>query len=496
MKSKKFEGSMTRTVLTSLIVDTVFCGKVAGQWTVEGLFDASWANLIGGWCVRYFKKYGKAPNDHIGKIFEMWATGPHVNDELSGAVEKFLAGLSDNHDEAVSEFSLDLAATYFDRVRAERAIEAAIQEIAANRVGEAVLRLQQLSGINLGEASYVDVGNDPDAWDRAFNRQQAEPLVSYRGDLGEFTKGAFCRGEFYAFLAPDKTGKTTWLLDFAYQAVRQRNRVLYVDLGDSSEEEVLLRLGCRSAKRPEWEEIVPTPNGWDEHGLLRVDTVYPAASSSDSYHKFRSICKTGDAMRLSVHRNSTLSVGALDQMLADWARLGWKPDVICCDYADILAKPAGMVDPIQVIDENWKAMRRLSQERDCLLMTATQTKSTGYLKTDDLLGPEDFSGSKTKNAHVNGILGINVSKEDKDQGLTRLNWVLRRRGYSNVSNFVLCAGAAPLGNPCMVSQIGKRMENPDKFRSRGRDKPKAAVPDQPVAAKAVVIDDSLDIDLF
>lgn len=455
MKTRRFDGSEIRLILIGMITNQTILSRISGQWRGEGLFDSKWANLIGGWCVKYFSKYQKPPVGRIQTIFEMWSTKNTTDEKTSQAIEHFLLSLSDEHSDDVPEHVLDIAGGYFKKVRLKQEMDAALIEIDNGMIDQAEERLDRRQRVNLGVGSFVNASGDFDAWMRASNQEYVKPLVQYPGDFGKFTERAFSRGSLWAFLAPDKTGKTTYLLDFAYRAVRQRNRVAYFDCGDSNEEEVLLKLKFRAASRPEFDSRLKVPIEWDDKGTLIHSTIeYQAAEVFEAYKSFRKICKNDDVFRVSCHLNSTATVQDLDNVLAGWDREGWRPDVVVMDYADILARPRGIIDKIEAIDENWKGLRKMSQQRHALVITATQTKSTGYVKRNSLLGPEDFSGSKTKNAHVNGILGINISAEEKQTQSARINWTVRRKGENHPRAFCRVAGCIAFGNPIIVSKLG------------------------------------------
>ena len=61
----KKDGTKERRLITAMIVDPVVLGAVSQRWESPGFFRSRAANLIGGWCVRFYKKYGKAPNKAV-----------------------------------------------------------------------------------------------------------------------------------------------------------------------------------------------------------------------------------------------------------------------------------------------------------------------------------------------------------------------------------------------------------------------------------------------
>ena len=102
------------------------------------------------------------------------------------------------------------------------------------------------------------------------------------------------------------------------------------------------------------------------------------------------------------------------------------PDVIIIDYADILAPEpnTGQLNIRDQINSTWKALRRLSQEKHCLVIAPTQADAASYNQT--LLDLRNFSEDKRKLSHVTGMLGLNQTKEEKGRGIMRLNWIVLR----------------------------------------------------------------------
>jgi replicative DNA helicase len=456
MKSRKYDGADVRRILCGMIADDKVCAKVSKNWGVDGagLFDSNWANQIGRMAIAHHMQYGRAPKTEMNAIFEQWAATSNAEEKVIEKAEQFLTGLSNEYQEEPSDFILDLAGRYFNNVQMLAAMEEAKAEIEGGRSEDAQTRLSRVKRINLGSGSYIEPAADSSVWAEAFNRERVRPLVTYPNDLGGFIGDCLCRDSLFSFMAPDKTGKTTWLVDLAYRAARNRNRVAMFDMGDGSQEELIVRLACRVTQRPEYASSVFTPSGWDDKGeLIRAEKMMEEVDHFEGFKKFKKHCKAPDAFRISCHENSSTSVADVDAMLQEWEDDGWRPDVIVIDYADIMAPPKGFRDSLEQIDELWKQLRRLSQRRHALVMTATQSASSAYKKTDGgLLTKADFSGRKTKIAHVNGMLGINVNSKEKDLHMARINWIVRRKGHYNDQHYCRVAGSLDVGNPCIISK--------------------------------------------
>ena len=125
MKIEKKNRNDERKILTSLIVDKKVLGRITSKSLVNP-FKSRWANLIFKWCTSYYGKYEEAPLNNIEGLYEDWATNAG-DEKLVTLVEKFLGGLSDEYEElkedSNSDYVIDMAGKYFNRVRMENLTE-------------------------------------------------------------------------------------------------------------------------------------------------------------------------------------------------------------------------------------------------------------------------------------------------------------------------------------------------------------------------------------
>lgn len=462
LKTKKYDGNDVRRVLAAIVTDTTVCARVASQWLDEGLFTQGPANLVGGWCVRHVNEYGTCPNGNLQSIFEAWADKTPAPDETVEFIEKFLHYLSDEHSQQPpdsADYIIDLAATVFNRAKTQKTIEAASEELLRGDVGEAQARLANSTKVELGIGSLTKPAEDWDVWQAAFNIDHQEPLIKYPGGLGKFFGNSMTRGTLFSYMGPDKSGKSFWLLDGAFRAIKRRHRVAYFEVGDLGLDDTMIRMGSRAARMPHHPCTVDHyPVDFDENGDLvsKPRTYAETLTAQASFKAFKKASWNLDLFRLSTHANSSISAMGISSIVTDWAREGWVADCIILDYADILAPPAGVKDKLDQIDLTWKHLRRMSQETHTLVLTATQSSSLAYKtgsNASKVLTPEHFSGRKTKLAEVNGMIGINQTPEEKAKGITRLNWVNRRKGWYTTYNTVIAAGSLALACPSIKSHF-------------------------------------------
>jgi hypothetical protein len=178
-----------------------------------------------------------------------------------------------------------------------------------------------------------------------------------------------------------------------------------------------------------------------------------AATPGEAFKVLGKLCRGRDMLRISCHPNSSISVDGVAGLLKDWAREGWVADVVIVDYADILAPLPGYRDSLDQIDATWRHLRRMSQELHCLVVTASQSSAEAYKAGTTVLGKRHFGGRKTKLAHVNGMIGLNVGEADRELGISRMNWVVRRDARYSERRQLVMAGCLDVGCPIVLSSF-------------------------------------------
>ena len=271
---------------------------------------------------------------------------------------------------------------------------------------------------------------------------------------------SMARDSLIAFTGPEKRGKTFWLLDAAWRAMRSRLRVVFFAVGDMSQDQMMHRFIQRGSRQPLKvckydypKEIIRDHQDPDASVVMITKSQKNDLSAGKAQQKLERVQKTLRAkesrLKLSCWPNDTINVSGIRDELSLLEREGWVADVIVIDYADILAPPAGVTEFRHQQNKTWQQLRSLSQEKHALVITATQSDAKSYeVRT---VTRKNFSEDKRKMAHATGIIGLNQQPAEKDQGVMRLNWVVRRDAYANEWNCVHVAGCLVISNPAVVS---------------------------------------------
>jgi hypothetical protein len=460
MRIERVSGKEERRIVIGMIVDPLVCGRIATKWE-RNLFQSKWANIVGELCVKYHTQYGKAPGKAIEGMFDAWSTEARDKDTVE-LVDRFLGGLSDEYEDLASEtnsgYLIDVAEKHFTRNKLKRLSANVDGDIDAGDVDKALRRVREFAAVEMGNGAGIDVLQDVQALERAF-AEKSEPLFTMPGALNEFFGNSLTREGFLAFLAPEKRGKTWWLCEMAWRAMLHRLRVAFFSVGDESQEEMMMRFCIRAAKWPMYPKTLLIPKhirrGKDDPEVETMERVFEKGLSFQRgaaafYETMRYKIKSKRSfLRLAVYPNSSLTVSGIDDQLKVWEQDDWVPDVIITDYMDILLESGAGDEHRQRINQTWKDMRGLTQRWHALGISATQADAASYDK--HTMGPSNFSEDKRKLAHVTGMVGINQTFSEKDKGIMRLNWIVRRGAGYNSRKTCIVAGNLEVGNPCIVS---------------------------------------------
>jgi hypothetical protein len=472
MRVEKINGATERRILTAMVVKTAVLGRIAEKWSGK-MFRSKWADIIGKWCVDYYREYKKAPGTAIDGLFTSWSSENQNRPDLIQIIEKFLSDLSSEHDRAPkinTQYVIDLAGDHFTKVKLERVLVEVQGELDRGRIKAASSVWSKFQTVSLGKGEGINVFTDQEAV-RSALEEPLEPLFKYPGALGRLLNSQLVPDSFIAFFAPEKRGKTFWLMDFAIEGVKQGCNVAFFSAGDLTQNQMLRRLIQRWSGRPIKKgktylypkKIFQDADGNIDviHEVRKTDTVLSWQTAWKSLNEdfLKTKVKGGGAkksnrFKLSTYSNSTLSMEMIHSQLDQWKREeDWVPHVVIIDYIDILLMEGP--DERSQIDATWKRGRRLSQDWHCLLIGASQTNAAGG--EAEVLTRSNFSGDKRKLAHTTGILGINEKKGDKKKGIQRLNWIVLREDDYQTEDTVAVAGCRSIGRP-WIKIFDKRIE--------------------------------------
>jgi len=444
MKREKVNSIVEEKIITGMITSKEFLSQIAPGLDVN-LFSANHFRTIAGWCVKYFNRYQKAPAQEIETMYHSWVEKGKAKEEVVEAVHDVLEKLSEDYDDSTPSnipYLLDEASEHLSLRKIEVLRDTLDISLLEKDCRSAETHVNSFRNIKLGANTGIDMFADTEALKTAFSEQQ-KPLFSV-GDVGcqRFWQHALCRDNLIGILAPEKRGKTFWCCEFSIRALMARRKVAMFQVGDMSQNQILKRMAVRITGKPMFKNqcgyisvpkrIIKQDNGRVRVKRKQIKAEHPVSekASAEAIKKFQrrfGISNKHPSFMISCHPNSSVNVQDIFGILEKWEyENDFVPDVIIIDYADILAPEpnSGGYDSRDKINETWKALRRLSQEKHCLVIAPTQADAASYdLET---ITAKNFSEDKRKLSHVTGMLGLNQNPEEKQAGIMRLNWVVLR----------------------------------------------------------------------
>jgi hypothetical protein len=457
-------GDSEEKVLIGMICSTAFLARIAAIWQ-EGLFPSKYHNIIAGWCIHHYKKYHKAPRRGIESYYAEWQERTR-NEDLARNVGNMLV-LAQTAAQQIKELNfdhlIDLAQQIFWRTQYRQLGEGVLSHTEAGKFDRVASLLSGFRKVEMGIGSGNHILMSEEAAMATFIQERREQLIRWPEGLGRFFTNEMEREGFISFCGPQKTGKTFWLLKTAFLAASQRRKVAFFEIGDLSQRQINLRFYTLVAAHPyrptlesngEWPCTmkIPTTVKFDK-GTPHADVEYryqefkkplDADTAWSACQKFMNeVVRSRDSyMKVACYPNLSISISGIKDVLDAWEREeGFIPDVVVIDYADNLAPVDRREDPRQWINTTWKMMSSLRQDRHCLLVTATQVKAAGF--DVPVLDRRHFAEDNRKLNHVTGMVGINMTADEKELGLCRLNWIVKREGDFGV--WQVCHVAGCLG---------------------------------------------------
>jgi hypothetical protein len=479
-----------RRIIIGMIVSDEYLQFISDNWEPR-YFESATAKMLASWCFDYYKKYNKAPMQDIEGIYFDKLKEKVVPANTAADIEDILGSMSEEyeHDKFNVPYLVEQTKTFLRERFLETFAKDIIGALAAGKIHEAdKLAASYHDPVHVKSEVGINPFKAKDAVEKAFE-EDAVPVMTFSKDMGHFMNEQLTRGSFIVFQGPEKRGKTFWLLEMAMRAFTQGCNVAFFQCGDMTEPQLIRRMGvylckCSDKERYCGGNYLPVvdciKNQCDtcknsaresDFGVFTVPThqnYFALREACDKYPEYRPChnCKEIEPtvyfektqpqqpingakawiafrkmerqakreFKLATYPSDTLTVSEIKDVLDVWEKQdGFIPDVLVIDYADIMAPDDDQKknDMRHQINGIWKRLRTLSQERHCLLISATQAAMTSYGKHTQTLA--DFSEDKRKYGHVTAMYGMNQTLEEKRIGIMRLNELVKREGASDVT---------------------------------------------------------------
>lgn len=414
----KFDEEFQAKIAALSVRDTTFMQRTEGLVKPE-YFENSAEGALVHVINRYFEKYKKVPGDK--KVMTMLIKADMINKvlkpEMGAAAVRRMVEL-EKHDISDRDYVIDQVATFARHQAVSKAILDSVGHLDLNEFDKISTTLKKALDVGeYNEGQCYDYGamiesRTKDRKDRAAGHG---PVTGVTTGYPEIDKHLYHKGwgkrELSVLMGGAKAGKTTALIDFGISACTHIHKynVLYVTL-EVSEKIIGERLDSRLSEVAMFE--------LDRH----IDKVSELVTE---------IMSKAGRFDIREFPTGSMRVSDLRRLIEREKSRGKKYDLICVDYADLMA-PERVTDNAMENSKNvYVALRGLAMQEDVAILTATQTNREGAKKMVATMTDvaEDFN--KIRIADI--VISINKTDEERKLQQCRLFFAAVRNGPSNFS---------------------------------------------------------------
>lgn len=457
---ERIDISVESRILGNLITSGELLGKIRSI-VDPTLFESPISRVVGQWVLDYYDRMQDAPGKAISDVYI--ARKDELNESDRELVHAFLRNCSATWKPTNVKYAEEVAAGFFQRRSLDRLSENLKSKAGSGNIDAAQRLIAEYVKPELIHSKSISLLTGITQIQHAFQNEDEE-LFGLRGGMNRLVGGPLCRGELVAFLAPPKSGKTWWMIDTAIVALTRGCKVLFVSL-EMTEDQMVRRFWQSLSGCSRWGEQAPGSAFQDsgersnlvqgERSTNRVDLSPEAIRSvQDKY-----LALTEDNLKVRCYPTKSLTLQKLQSELKVLEVFEqFVPDVIVIDYADIMALPPGKEKRHQ-LDDLWAGLKGISNERNILVVTASQTgrETVGGRRDAD---ESNIAEAVSKVNHVNRMITINRSKRDKQLGIYRMACQTMRDGKECFDQLVVCS-CLEIGRPWMDDRFMSQVNFPD-----------------------------------
>ena len=407
-----FDGEFQTKIAAHVLRDSRFMRRV-GDLIKPEYFESANEAIAVGLALEHYKKYDSVPCGHAvwGEIIKDARSRNLIRKEMMNdfvATMKALLKYSISDGEYVS----DMVGNFARHQAINRASFKMLELLDKGRVDEAQQLMQKAFSVG-AQDDFVcaDYWNDIERRTE-YRRAKAAGDIKPQGipsGIKKFDNLLYHKGwgrkELSVLMGGAKKGKSTGLGEFAMRACLQGYNVLYVTL-EVSKEIIMDRLDANISDT----EL----NSLEDH-----------LNDIDSQVSTKAAGKRGEFHVVEAPSGS-LTPSGLKRIIDRYRSVGIVFDMICPDYADIMAPDYRTSDPIENSKQIWLGLRAIAFEENCAMLTATQTNRDGFkssvAKAEHVA--EDFN--KVRIADL--IITINRDDDETTRKEARLFFAANRNG--------------------------------------------------------------------
>jgi len=415
------------------------------------MFETPEMRKIAEWVLEYYDISKKNIKGRLPELFVRFSKSKIPNVDLD-ILKKLIDNLTQPEMEA-GEYEIRSALEWSKFRSLEKIQKEFNQAVDVKDTERAYSILANFKPVVRFSGQGIEVSKDFEKAVEGFNSQDYV-LFRLPGALGDML-GAIIASDFIGIVAPMKRGKSWWLIYFAVQAALRGKRTLYVNL-EMRDSDICRRVWQALLGIPKFSGRVKykLPSYTKDYGYQMQEFEREFPEITEGYlrkelARLQSSSKFA-GIRIESRPPKSFTVSQLEEFIALLEKEdGCIPEVIIVDYADLMLSEYRGSDDRHKLNSIWENLRRLSLQFDCAIITASQS-GRNTVKGDRDISGSDVSEDIRKLAHLTKMMTLNQSKEEKEDGIMRVESEIQRDGAATYGQVVVLQ-ALDIGQVCVDS---------------------------------------------
>lgn len=454
-KNSLIDTDVEKEIITGLITDPRYIIEIQSIFKKE-LLQIPFAKTVSKWCFDYYQKYKKAPGSDIQGMYDSYCNDNKADPTQIELIGKFLSGLSTRYEKTNNvKYKADKAELYFRSRHVEVLKENLSMLILNNKIEDAEKAIAEFKREGRPQTVGIDIVRDNIL---SILFADDDNLFDFPGDLGKMF-GTICRQDYILIAAPMKRGKSFWLDEFGLRGLMRGLNIIYYSL-EMSEKKMLNRIYQYFLGETRTEKTIENFPFFTKENEIDYKDLHKKGLSPGAIQKKKKQIEhmlSGNSFRLCCYPTGSINVKDMKTHLDNLEHYNkFIPDIILVDYADIMAPESGSTgDYRHKLNATQEALRGLAQERNCVVVSATQTDRSTFKKN---IEEDTIAEDIRKLAHATHVMALNQSREDKKNSIMRVSMLVARDDEFHVDDEVIVLECRSIGKVCLDSKWAKNVQ--------------------------------------
>lgn len=216
------------------------------------------------------------------------------------------------------------------------------------------------------------------------------------------------RGGVFVLIGPAKRFKTAVLINLAKGYLKYKKRILYIDLENGAEN--LAIRGEQSLANIDKRDIL---SGEQDEKIRKVVRKYRRLGGELHIKRMPAYTTSADSIRAYIKRRK---------------ELGETYNILIVDYAALMASISNKKDDVERISDVFLDLKNLAEEEFDACWTANHVIRDAMKRFPTKFEVNDIAKCIDIPRHVDGVFGLNRTKEEEEGGVMRMQVIEQRDG--------------------------------------------------------------------